>query len=145
MQTDQAKPKYYICSVTTAAARKIVAHYNRLLAPLGLTAQQIMALGVLWSSPEKMSLGVFAEKAGIGKAAAVSMIKRLESMGLVSRESNPDDARLNIITLTPKAQDLVPAVLEKVCELETAVEKAVGRENLQTLMHGLTIIRDLEL
>jgi hypothetical protein len=49
MRTDNVESKYLLCTLITQAARKIVSHYNREFAPLGLTAQQIMALGVVTS------------------------------------------------------------------------------------------------
>ena len=63
MQTKISEPKYFICSLATQAVRKMVAYYNRTLEPLGLTAQQVMALGVLWRS-DGLSLGAFAKQAG---------------------------------------------------------------------------------
>lgn len=144
MQTSFPEPKYYICSLTTETARKMVAYYNQVLAPLGLTAQQVMALGVLWRE-EDLSLGAFASKAGIGKAAGVSMVKRLEAMDLVRREPHPRDARLNVIKLTDKARRLAPEVAKKVNRLEKAIESALGVSNLETLIQGLATIRDLEL
>jgi DNA-binding MarR family transcriptional regulator len=144
MQTDFPKPKYFVCSLTTQAARKMVTYYNRVLAPLGLTAQQVMALGVLWRE-EDLSLGVFARRAGIGKAAAVSMVKRLEAMGLITRMPHPEDARLNVLRLTPKARRLAPEVAQKVNNLERTMEKALGTENLKMVIRGLSVIRDLDL
>jgi DNA-binding MarR family transcriptional regulator len=122
----------------------MVAYYNRVLAPLGLTAQQVMALGVLYRE-EPLSLGVFAERAGIGKAAAVAMVKRLEALGMASREPHPTDARLNEIRLTGKAHRMLPEIARKMDDLEAAVEAAIGRPDLEKITRGLTVIRDLEL
>jgi len=122
----------------------MIAYYNRELAPLGLTAQQLMALGVLWSE-EDMSLGVFARKAGIGKAAAVSMLRRLENMGLVTCGPHPQDGRLNVIRLTDQAREMAPEVARKVEQLERTIEKAIGLSNLHIMIEGLKVIRDLEL
>ena len=144
MQTNFPTSKYFLCSLTTQVARKMVAYYNRELAPLNLTAQQVMALGVLWRE-ENISLGVFADRAGIGKAAAVSMVKRLEAMGLVQREAHPRDGRLNMLKLTEQARAMAPLVGEKVAALERAVESAVGVENLTVLVKGLAVIRNLRL
>ena len=137
-------PNYYLCSLTTQASRRMIAYYNRELASLGLTAQQLMALGVLWRE-EDLSLGVFAKKAGIGKAAAVTMLKRLESMDLVSCGPHPRDGRLNMIRLTARARKLAPEVAKKVQKLERTIEQAVGRSDLHTLIKGLKVIRDLDL
>jgi len=144
MQTVFPEPRYFICSLTTLAARKMVAYYNRVLGPLGLTAQQVMALGALWRE-ENVSLGKFAERAGMGKAAAVTMIRRLEQMGLVSREPHPDDGRLNLLKLTDKARKLAPQVAEKVALLEKNIESALGQEETRTLIEALSVIQDMEL
>ena len=144
MQTFLPLPKYFLCSLTTHAARKMIAYYNKSLEPLGLTAQQMMALGVLWRE-ENISLGVFAERAGIGKAAAVTMIARLEAMGMVVRESNPQDGRLIRLKLTDKARSLAPQVSERVAKLADAIESSIGHEHLKILIKGLTAIKDLDL
>ena len=137
-------PKYYIAFLTSGAARNLVSYYNRVLAPMGLTAQQAMALGVLYQEPD-LSLGVVAQRLGIGKAAAVTMIKRLEAMGLVIREEHPRDGRLNRINLTEKAMILAPDVIDKVQALEQTVEDAIGVDNLNMLIQTLSVIRDLDL
>jgi MarR family transcriptional regulator, organic hydroperoxide resistance regulator len=144
MQTFAKEPRYYICVRTTQAARKLVAYYNRELAPLGLTAQQVMALSILWRE-ENISLGVFASRSGIGKAAAVTMINRLESMGFVLRKEHPTDARRNRIILTEKARRLAPRVMAKANALEKTVEEALGRERLETLLEDLGRISELDL
>jgi len=144
MQTFLPLPKYFLCSLTTHAARKIIAYYNKSLEPLGLTAQQMMALGVLWRE-ENISLGVFAERAGIGKAAAVTMIARLEAMGMVVRESHPQDRRLNTLKLTDKARSLAPQVADRVAKLTDAIESTIGHESLKILIEGLTAIKNLDL
>ena len=81
----------------------------------------------------------------MGKAAAVTMINRLEQMGLVSREPHPHDARLNLLKLTDKARKLAPKVAEKVASLEQNIESAVGRKKTQTLIEALSVIQDMEL
>ena len=74
--------------------RKLVSYYNYELSPLGITAPQMIALGVLCFQ-EDLSLGEFAGQMKIRKVTAVSMIKRLEAMGFVTKEAHPQDARLN--------------------------------------------------
>ncbi|MGD8389266.1 MAG: MarR family winged helix-turn-helix transcriptional regulator [Desulfobacteraceae bacterium] len=144
MQTDFPEPRYFVCSLTIQAAKRLVAHYNRVLAPVGITAQQMIALGVLWRHG-RLSLGAFSRRAGMGKAAAVTMVRRLEAMGLVSREEDPTDARLNALVLTSKARELAPVVAGKVRDLERSLEQALGKEELQTLVRALMDIRALDL
>jgi len=144
MLTNAAHPRYFICSLATRAVRQMVAYYNRTLEPLGLTAQQVMALGVLWQA-DGISLGEFARRAGMGKAAAVAMIRRLERMGLVSKTPDPRDGRLNILNLTRKAGAVAPEILSMGAALEKSIEQAVGKEDLEAMIRGLEAIRELEL
>lgn len=144
MQTNNPDPKYYICSLATQAVRRMIAYYNQALEPLGLTAQQVMALGVLWQE-DGLSLGKFASRAGMGKAAAVTMIKRLELMDLVTKTTDPKDARLNVLNLTDKAVKLAPELLAMGTRLEKSIEQAVGKEDMASLIKALSVIRNLDL
>lgn len=122
----------------------MIAYYNRTFEPLGLTAQQVMALGVLWKE-EGISLGEFSRRAGMGKAAAVTMIGRLERMDLVTKTANPTDGRLNVLTLTRKARRLAPDLLSVGAELERNIEQAVGKKDLAVMIRALKTIRDLDI
>jgi len=144
MQIKKPPAKYFVCSLATQAIRRMVAYYNRELEPLGLTAQQVMAIGVLIQE-ENVSLGRFAEQFGVGKAAAVTMIQRLEAQGLVVREPHPTDGRLNVLRITDKTRSLAPQVTEKVAWLEHTLEQELGAERLKNLVETLTVIRDMDL
>jgi len=144
MQTEIRHPQYFICSLATRAVRRMVAYYNRAFEPLGLTAQQVMALGVLWQE-DGISLGEFARQAGMGKAAAVTMIRRLACMGLVTKTANPADGRLNVLNLTRKARTLAPELLAVGAALERSIEQAVGKEDMAGMIRGLKSIRELDI
>lgn len=144
MQMNNSQPQYFLCSLATRAVRRMIAYYNRTFEPLGLTAQQVMALGVLWKE-EGISLGEFSRRAGMGKAAAVTMIGRLERMDLVTKTTNPTDGRLNVLTLTREARRLAPDLLSVGAELERNIEQAVGKKDLAVMIRALKTIRDLDI
>ena len=121
----------------------MIAYYNQTLEPLGLTAQQVMALGVLWQE-DGISLGEFSRQAGMGKAAAVTMIQRLENMGLVAKAADPTDGRLNVLNLTRKARAMGPEILSAAAALEKNIEQAVGKEDMAGMIRGLKAIRDMD-
>lgn len=55
----------------------------------------------------------FLESAeGIASNILTDRLKRLEESGIVSRRSDPDNARQVIYELTEKGKDLIPALLE---------------------------------
>jgi DNA-binding MarR family transcriptional regulator len=143
MQTKSPEPHYFICSLANRAVRRMIAYYNQTLEPLGLTAQQVMALGVLWQA-DGISLGEFSRQAGMGKAAAVTMIQRLENMGLVVKAVDPTDGRLNVLNLTRKARLLAPEILSAAADLEKNIKQAVGKEDMAGMIRGLKAIRDME-
>jgi DNA-binding MarR family transcriptional regulator len=144
MRTDNVESKYLLCTLITQAARKIVMHYNREFAPLGLTAQQIMALGVV-TSENGVNLGEFAKRLKLGKPAAGTMIDRLEVLGFVIKESDPVDARLKIIKPTDMAREIHSEIDEKVAELEFDLESQMGASNLEALISQLSSVLAIEL
>ena len=143
MRTEESNPKYFLCTQITRAARKIVAYYNRELEPMGLTAQQLIALGVLVRE-ENLSLGQLAKRLKMGKAGTVTMVQRLEALDLVKKERDPQDGRLNVLKLTEKARVLHPRIQEKVVDLETSIESQMGVIDLNEFVAHLTTFLDLE-
>lgn len=144
MLTTNPTAKYFLLTTATQAVRKLVSYYNNELSPLGITAQQMIALGVLCFQ-EDLSLGEFAEQMKIRKATAVSMIKRLEAMGFVTREVHPYDARLNVLKITEKTREIIPKIHQKVAELENTIEAQVGASSLERIVKDLSLLLDVEL
>ena len=144
MLSNNSTAKYFLLTLTAQTVRKLVAYYNRELGPLGITAQQMIALGVLCFQ-EDLSLGEFAGLMNIRKATAVAMIKRLEVMGLVTKEAHPQDARLNVLKITDKTRELIPQVHERVAELEQTIETQIGTQGLKRLVDDLSMLLSVEL
>ena len=143
MLTNDSMAKYFLLTQVTQVVGKLVAYYNRELEPLGITSQQMIALGVLCFQDD-LSLGEFTNQLKIRKASAVSMINRLEAMGLVTKEPNPRDARLNLLKITEKTRDLIPQIHEKVSELEKTIEGQVGAARLEGMYMDLSMLLDVD-
>ena len=143
MQPVKIESKYFLCTQLTRAARRIVAYYNRELAQWGLTAQQLIALGILILE-EDISLGQFAKRLKMGKAGAATMITRLEVLGLVTKEPDPKDGRLNILKITDKASKLHSKIQKTVLNLENTIESQMGDSNLKEFVGHLSTFLDLE-
>ena len=73
------------------------------------------------------------------------MIDRLEVLGLVTKESDPVDARLKIIKPTDMVKEIHPEIHEKVAELEFDLESHMGASNLETLISQLSFVLAIEL
>ena len=131
------KAKYFLCTLLAQASRKIIAYYNRELSSLGISAQQLIALGVL-EFQKDVTLGKFAESMKTSTPSALNMLRRLEVMELITIEPHPSDGRLNIFKPTNKAQLLFPKIHKKVTEFETFIESKAGASSLESLVADLS-------
>jgi DNA-binding MarR family transcriptional regulator len=105
-----------ICFALYAASRAIVRAYDPLLAPLGVTYPQYLALLVLWESDD-ISVGALGHRLALDSATLTPLLKRLEAQGLIERRRNPDDERVVLIALTARGRALKAKVREIPFEL----------------------------
>jgi len=83
------------------ALRCFLEFSEKAAASQGLTPQQHQALLVIRASPgERANIGRLAERLRLKHHSAVELAKRIESAGLVFRETSPTDRRSVILGLT---------------------------------------------
>lgn len=80
--------------------------FDRCLKPLNVTRSQWWVLAYL-SREDGMTQSQLAEELDLGKVAVGGLIDRLEKGGLVRREADATDRRVNRIFLEPKSKQLV--------------------------------------
>lgn len=79
-------------------------HYSaRHVKSLGLTMTQFDVIATLGNQPP-MSCKVLGNKTLVSKGTLTGVLERLEEKGFISRESNPEDARSQMIGLTKSGQ-----------------------------------------
>jgi DNA-binding MarR family transcriptional regulator len=68
-----------------------------------------MALLVIKGTPrgEEATIGRIAERLFLKHHSAVGLVDRLQSLGLVSRQSDPHDARKVVVQLTKRGEDML--------------------------------------
>ena len=137
------KAKFFLCTLLAQASRKMIAYYNRELNQLGISAQQMIALGVL-SFQDEVTLGKFAEGMKISRPTALHMLNRLKGMGLITVEAHPTDGRLKIYKITEKTHKLIPKIHEKVIELEGYIESQAVSSGLDKLVIDLSMLLTLK-
>lgn len=79
--------------------------YKALLKDAGLTYPQFLAMTVLWEN-NNVPVGTITSKLQLDTNTLTPLLKRLESMGLVTRTRNPKDERQVILKLTRKGRAL---------------------------------------
>lgn len=94
-----------LCFALYAASRAMMGEYRPLLAELGLTFPQFLVMLVLWEDGTA-TVGGLGEKLHLDSGTLSPLLKRLESLGLVSRRRRPDDERSVEVSPTGRGRDL---------------------------------------
>jgi DNA-binding MarR family transcriptional regulator len=113
-----------VCFALAVTNRAVLAVYRPLLAPLGVTHPQYLVMLALWDhakgKQEPLSVKQIAALLQMDSATISPMLKRLETLGLISRSRSTVDERTTHVTLTKegtalrrRAVKIPPAVVEK--------------------------------
>jgi len=94
-----------LCFALYSTSLAMTRLYKPLLAKLGVTYPQYLALLVLWEH-DGLSVSALGERLFLDSGTLTPLLKRLESSGLVSRLRAVDDERRVNITLTPAGHAL---------------------------------------
>lgn len=106
-----------VCFALAVASRSVIGLYRPLLEPLGLTHPQYLVMLALWERGPH-TVKALGEALRLEPATLSPLLKRLEALGYVVRERDPDDERALRVDLTPvgralreKALAIPPAVM----------------------------------
>jgi DNA-binding MarR family transcriptional regulator len=94
-----------LCFALYSASRAVTAAYRPLLAELNLTYPQYLVLLVLWEEG-RANVGRLCERLHLDSGTLSPLLKRLESVGYVTRERSVDDERRVDVVLTPTGKRL---------------------------------------
>jgi len=90
-----------LCFALYTASRAVVRAYAPLLEDAGLTYPQYVTMLVLWEDPDRpRSIGEFGERLHLDSGTLTPLLKRLASMGYVTRSRDAEDERRVLVTLT---------------------------------------------
>ncbi|MAX79926.1 MAG: MarR family transcriptional regulator [Crocinitomicaceae bacterium] len=102
---DQLKLQNQLCFPIYTASRLVTQCYHPILKELDLTYPQYLVMLVLWEKDE-VNLSFLTEKLMLKTNTLTPLVKRMESMELLTRERSAQDERNIIITLTEKGKQL---------------------------------------
>jgi DNA-binding MarR family transcriptional regulator len=133
-----------VCFALAVTNRAVLAVYRPLLEPLGLTHPQYLVMLALWDhhrdegSDRPLSVKEIAAALQLDSATLSPMLKRLETLGLVTRTRSRTDERATDVELTKpglqlrrRALKIPPTVVERL---------GVGLDELEHLHSVLTRI-----
>jgi len=94
-----------LCFLVYRLDLAIEAKYRPLLAKLGLTYSQYLAMLALWENRE-LEIGRLCELLALDTGTVSPLVKRLEAAGLVQRTRKTEDERVVVVSLTEKGAAL---------------------------------------
>lgn len=129
-----------LCLHTQRAARALARHFDRALAPAGLTNGQFSLMMVL-SGPEPKPPARVAAFLAMDRTSLTAMLKPLERRGWVEVRVSEKDRRGRLLTLTDAGRAALLAALPIWQREHAAIEAALAgpdalREGLNALAFG---------
>ncbi len=143
--TDDALDSAPGCALTLLlldAARAVEARAEGSLGEIGLSLAKLGALRHLVLAPEPLTLSQLAERHCCGKSNVTQLVDRLESDGLVTRESDPDDRRTIRATVTESGRTAYARASALLAEHERAMDAQLGTGPRAELARGLRALRE---
>jgi len=106
----------------------------------GLTEQQWRVIRVL-AEQERIETSELASRSVLLAPSLTRILKRLETDGLISRETVAGDQRRSLISLTPSGRAKFSSVAPESEAIYAGIEKRVGKARLRELM---VLLADIE-
>jgi DNA-binding MarR family transcriptional regulator len=102
---DTLKLENQLCFPLYAASREIVKKYTPFLKPINLTYTQYITMMVLW---DKRRIGVteLGKTLFLDSGTLTPLLKRLESLGLITRQRDSEDERSVTVSITEEGTAL---------------------------------------
>ena len=110
-----------LCFSLYSTSLAMTQFYKGLLEPLGLTYSQYIVLLVLWEQ-DGVTLTYIADKLDQQPGALTPVLKRIEALGLLQRNRNPENERELQVFLTRKGK----AMRAKAVNINQCVADACG-------------------
>jgi MarR family transcriptional regulator for hemolysin len=127
-----APPWLRVEATLIGAANALRNAYDVRLAPLGLTLSLASLLAYV-ADLGPVTQTRAAEHLGQGRASTGAQVDRLEQLGHVERQPDPDDRRVWMVAITPSGRALVEQVTEVDGVLRAELRSGISRAERQQL------------
>ena len=142
MNDEALKLDNQLCFALYACSREITKLYKPILDELSITYTQYISLLVLWEK-DNITVNEMGKKLHLDSGTLTPLLKKLESMNLVTRIRDTIDERKVYVALTQKGIELKKMAIEipnKIfCSSGLSIESAVLlKSNIDSLLLSLT-------
>lgn len=104
-QDESLKLSNQLCFSIYACSKEIIKLYKPYLDELGLTYTQYITMLVLWEE-NNISVKNLGERLFLDSGTLTPLLKKLEKMGIISRNRSESDERVMIVSLTDDGKKL---------------------------------------
>jgi len=134
-------PQMHAVTSLMRVQQLVLGRLDALLRPHGLTFARYEALVLLcFSSAGSLPLGKMGERLQVHPTSVTSIVRRLETAGLVVRRQHPEDGRAVLAEITPEGRALVELATQDLVDADFALG-ALEDDDLGTISALLRPIR----
>ncbi|HEY0821369.1 MAG TPA: MarR family transcriptional regulator [Rhizobacter sp.] len=137
-RNDRLSLDQQLCFALYSSSLAMTKLYKPLLAPLGLTYPQYLALLVLWER-DGIGVGELGERLFLDSGTLTPLLKRMESAGWLRRERAADDERRVVVHLTDEGRGLRHKAKRVPVQLSEAMQ--CGLDEVTSLTQRLQQLR----
>lgn len=114
------------------SAKVVLQQVEKEMQPFGIRAPHYVML-LLLMQEDKLSQKEIGERLWLDRNSMVRITDELEQLGVVARSRDPNDRRSYLISVTPKAEELLLQVGERVAQADAQVVSQLTTEELAQL------------
>lgn len=137
MTTARFRLADFLCFSIYSANLAFGKAYKPLLEQRGITYTQYIAIVALYDQDHQTVSGL-GEKLFLESNTLTPILKKLESLGYVTRRRDPDDERQVVVSLTDAGREL----REQSFEMELGAATGLTVEEMQAMQKGIAKLRD---
>ncbi|MEA4986137.1 Organic hydroperoxide resistance transcriptional regulator [bioreactor metagenome] len=134
MAYEQLKLENQLCFPFYATSRLIIRAYQEDLDALGITYPQYLVMMVLWEEQET-TVNQIAEKLILNTNTITPLLKRMETMGLITRTPSKTDQRKVMVGLTEEGKNMREKAAEIPSRLLQRLKIDPTEESLQDFLN----------
>ncbi|MGV9800873.1 MarR family winged helix-turn-helix transcriptional regulator [Mycobacterium sp. NPDC003449] len=127
----------FLCFAIYSANLAYGRAYKPILDQRGVTYTQYIALVAL-SEQDHQTVGSLGEKLFLESNTLTPILKKLETLGYVSRRRDPNDERQVVVSLTDAGREL----REQGLEMDLVAATGLSLDELKTMQRGVVTLRD---
>ncbi len=129
-----SRDRHDFAQAISIVARRWRTRLDERLKPMNMSIARWGALYWLGQAGGGVSQATLADLAGVEPPTLVRVIDQLEAQGLVRRQANPSDRRVNLLFLTEAAKPMVEDIEVEAERLRVELLEGVSYEEYQTAL-----------